>query len=351
MDAKLSMSASSSPAVGGEQLVDLLYHAVLRRPPDPTGRKFYTGLLDQGRSVIEILQLLTRSAEFEAKVLVPSGNLSFGKLDDYDPARDPALLRYADPAFIDTVRRLRRSSIDPALFERLAQECIDETGGAKVAQVDYLRFHHDRFYEIDCIVGNMLSELGVNCHVLDFGLSINSFMMRRLFPAALLSVADRPAVRMPIAKFHKTLVVDLLDDRLESLDLGERFDVIVFSEVIEHVLVHPTKVLRFLLRHLTDVGRVIVTTPNLLSRSKLNLISQRRSPLPPYPANYGRAEALHFHIREYCMGELLGMVGEIGGEVEAYFFSGCWDLPAVKATIPPHELGNICIVFRARRTP
>jgi len=50
-------------------------------------------------------------------------------------------------------------------------------------------------------------------------------------------------------------------DALSDIDLGERFDVVVCGDVIEHVD-NPVKLLQFARRHLAPGGRVLVSTPN-----------------------------------------------------------------------------------------
>jgi 2-polyprenyl-3-methyl-5-hydroxy-6-metoxy-1,4-benzoquinol methylase len=50
-------------------------------------------------------------------------------------------------------------------------------------------------------------------------------------------------------------------DATSEIDLGERFDLIIIGDVIEHVN-DPVALLRFCRRHLQDHGRVLVSTPN-----------------------------------------------------------------------------------------
>ena len=167
-----------------------------------------------------------------------------------------------------------------------------------------------------------------------------------LFPETVrISAADRPQIRIPEGHFDECFAVDLTNDRLEGEFLGRKFDVVIFSEVIEHLMMHPTKVIRFLLRHLTENGVIVLTTPNLFSHNKLCNISQRRSPLHPYPAAYTRNDAPHFHVREFSMGDLLEMIDEAGGRPSAFFFSSCWDDNRTVHTAPAHELGNLFVVF------
>jgi 2-polyprenyl-3-methyl-5-hydroxy-6-metoxy-1,4-benzoquinol methylase len=343
-------SAPTNERGGPEDLVGTLFRAVLRREPDASGRATYSRLLTEGRSEVELLTLLMKSREYSSKRLVPLTELAPKKFDEYDPATDPSIAEFVNLALVNATREIRMPSVDLKHFERVANDSVAETGDMAASQVEYLRTHRERFYEINCIISNLLQRLDHNISIMDFGLSVNSFIMRRLFPAVRLSVADRPAIRLPANKFHQTFVIDLLDDQLDSIDLNAKFDIIVFSEVLEHVLVHPTNVIKFLLKHLTPSGHIILTTPNLFSRGKLQLMSQRRTPLPPYPAIYKRVDAPHFHVREYCMGEMLSMIDEAGGNIEGFFFSGCWDSPTIREVTPSHELSNMCFIFCKRET-
>jgi len=54
---------------------------------------------------------------------------------------------------------------------------------------------------------------------------------------------------------------DVEQGDIESLNLNERFDVIVMGEVIEHILNHRD-MLESLYTHLSEQGKVIITTPN-----------------------------------------------------------------------------------------
>lgn len=65
----------SSPAGGNrpetpEEIIDILYRAVLRRPPDQGGHGTYCDLLRAGMSELEIVQHLVRSKEFRETKLV-----------------------------------------------------------------------------------------------------------------------------------------------------------------------------------------------------------------------------------------------------------------------------------------
>lgn len=341
---RLSCQALQSTFDTLEETAQLLYRAVLRREPDQSGLAAYTRMLAQGRPLIELLRLICDSSEYRSKILLPRDEVISRRIDDYDIKADENIKAYLRKPVIEMTQTIRTRALDHRSFASAASRAVDMTGGHLGAQIEYLEVHIERFQEI----ANVILKLGENFEIrnlLDFGLSVNSFIMRELFPNIEIFVADRPEIAIPPNEFSGAIAIDLLDDKLSTIDFNQKFDLIVFSEVIEHVLVHPANIIQFLLRHINESGFVILTTPNLFARSKLSQISKRANPLPPYPVTYTRADAPHFHIREYGMGEMLRMVDDAGGLVQAFFFSACWDEPESRENLPAHELGNLFLLF------
>jgi hypothetical protein len=337
------------------EVVDLLYKAVLRRAPDDKGREIYLRLLRAGRSSLDLMELLASSSEFNANLLVPAVETQVipGR-SEYDADSDAAIAHYVTDAVRAATEKIRNNDLsDRASFEDAANTSIDllkrHNQGFAESQSGYLQYHRERFYEIDCVVGNIVRGYSKKIDLLDFGFSVNSFILRRLLSKIVnISAADRPQIRIPDGHFDECFAVDLTDDRLNEVSLGKQFHIIIFSEVIEHLMMHPVKVIRFLLQHLTDDGVIVLTTPNLFSRRKLSDISKRRSPLSPYPETYKHNDAPHFHVREFSMGDLLEMIDQAGGQPSAFFFSSCWDDDLTVRTAPAHELGNLFVVFGAK---
>lgn len=97
--------------------------------------------------------------------------------------------------------------------------------------------------------------------------------------------------RRLIARAKKVVGVDILKEYAEILNnegfdirvcdatsdefLGEKFDLVVMGDVIEHVS-NPIKLVEFSVRHLNDGGEIIIKTPNpyYLSNIKKMLISK-----------------------------------------------------------------------------
>jgi SAM-dependent methyltransferase len=102
---------------------------------------------------------------------------------------------------------------------------------------------------------------------------------------------------------------DLLNSHTPSgwPDSG-RFDLIVFSEVIEHLGVAPEYVLAFLGSLLADHGILICTTPNAADIGKRMRLALGQNPyerLRLYSVNPG-------HVREYTKLDLCEIAGKVG---------------------------------------
>ena len=112
--------------------------------------------------------------------------------------------------------------------------------------------------------------------------------------------------------------LDLERDDLDRIDLKQKFDLIIFSEVIEHLRIHPTKVLRFLAKHLSDNGKLVLTTPNFYSHHNLRSFQQRHSIQPTAPYSLGYKD-LHFHhVHEYCAHEIFLASQDATLEIDAF---------------------------------
>lgn len=137
----------------------------------------------------------------------------------------------------------------------------------------------------------------------------------------------------------------------------EHFDVVVFSELIEHLGVNPVRALAEIHRVLRPNGVVIVTTPNSLSLERFatflragSQMVDRYSPLFGYGAR---------HNREYHPGELRELLEGTGFTIEAMVTRDLAPLPraerwqraiwkrllALYANVPREEH----IFLRARR--
>jgi SAM-dependent methyltransferase len=343
------MSISRWSEAQADALVEGAFMALFGRHPDNEGRRFYVDHLVHGRLTTEqFLSQLTASGEFADKAL------RWTSTPDHDCAIEAVL---AQASVRDLSLRLAsHAAASTEAFDRvLASRNLpfDRVSG----QADYATGHRRRFHELFLAV-RMLTESSAAPRILEFGPSLFSTLYESLCPGCRLVFADRPT-RSPDESFEPILrplmsspiefvEVDLLGDldaAASLLDRFGRFDLVVFTEVLEHLARHPAEVLAFLVDRLTPAGVLYLTTPNALGRSKLRTIRRGRNPQQMYPRRGDNVDA-HHHVREYSMVELIEALQEAGGRVRALYFSTCWDDPQELDSLRerPAESGNLVLV-------
>jgi len=114
------------------------------------------------------------------------------------------------------------------------------------------------------------------------------------------------------------ITFDLLDaSSVASWPECGTFDLIVFSEVIEHLHVAPAFVLVFLRSLLSSSGVLVCTTPNAVEVTKRIRLLSGRNPyeeLRLYPGNPG-------HVREYTQDELVKIAASVGLDCNSHSFN------------------------------
>jgi SAM-dependent methyltransferase len=332
-----------------DALVEAAFMTLLGRHPDTEGRRFYVDHLVHGRlSVEQFLAQLTASAEFADKAL------RWTSTPDHDRAIEAAL---AQASVRELSLRLASHAVAPTeAFDRaLASRNLpfDRVPG----QADYATGHQRRFHELFLAV-RTLTESTAAPRILEFGPSLFSTLYESFCPGCRLVFVDRPTrsrdesfepiLRPLMSSPIEFVEVDLLGDldaAAPLLDRFGRFDLVVFTEVLEHLARHPAEVLAFLLHRLAPAGVLYLTTPNALGRSKLRAIRRGRNPQQMYPRRGDNIDA-HHHVREYSMVELIEAVREAGGQLRALYFSMCWDDPQELDSLRerPAESGNLVLV-------
>jgi hypothetical protein len=315
---------------------------------------FYVDHILHGRLTIEsFIKQLIGSAEFSEK------SVGFG----YTLARDPVLAScLADPDVQQLSARLAACDmVDRAQFDRLVG-ALQIQSDLVIGQDAYIAEHHARFWELFNAAAVLVSGVS-RPRVLEFGASTFSSLYRQLIAGSRLFIADRRIPHghdgfdeercMRQAGQEAFFEIDLEDDLVHArnrLSPAPPMDLIVFTEVLEHLNRNPVELFSLLLDRLASNGVVYITTPNVFSLGKLHLIGQRRNPQQVAPRVSENWDA-HHHVREYSMGELVEFVREAGGSVRALQFSSCWDTPDHAAYLADHpdQRGNLVLV--ASRAP
>jgi len=336
------------------ELVELAYRCVLHRVPDAEGLANYTAQLRSGQLTAEgLLSSLMKSDEF----LALSGKLAANAVQRSTAAPlalPPAVRQLSEVlAARDSVRWDDYVTAWRDVFENPSHALI-------IGQDEYGVTHQRRFFE----TMNALAVLGAgraDARLLEFGASDFSILYRRFFPGASLAIADRPVPAEYIGFTAEVAKHKLGASTFHTIDLQApqsftalaeglpRYTHILFCEVLEHLLVHPVELLKFLLDLLSDDGVLYLTTPNFFRGETMSKIAQRINPQEVYPTSGGNWDA-HFHHREFGVRELLAFTAAAGGRVQACYFSGCWEAPGA-ASVDDELLGNIVMVLSRSNPP
>jgi SAM-dependent methyltransferase len=327
-------------------LVTAAFRFVLGREPDPEGLASYVGALERGQNAAWLLESLGASDEYRSRRDPPAARLARTRLQ---ACSENAL----------STELQRCEALPRARYDALWAEIFASGRRLIVGQADYGVTHRERFFELGNAV-LVLTRGRRAPRLLEFGPSEFSAMYRRLVPDVELVVADRPVppdyVGFTEAHCRAALgcagyaAVDLASvaDMDAKLGAPGSFDLVVLAEVIEHLPIHPVDVLARVLRCLAPEGALYLTTPNFFAQAHLEQLARGENPCPVYPAGEGNWDA-HHHYREYDAAELADFIAAAGGRVDAFYFSGCWDAPAV--ALPAHRRGNMVFVARRADAP
>ncbi len=327
-----------------ETAVDAIYHALLRRDPDSLGKKYYTGQIISGELNFEnVVNSLLNSDEFQASPYPFAGS-----------AWKACTQAMAEPSDHTLTKQLQGDKSGWQWFENLWGAIMPTENDMIIGQKDYLTVHKCRFFELTNAVEALLPEGGNIC---EFGVTEFSRIYKHLYPDCVLVTVDRPVSKdypgftpkrcQQITNCDKHITLDL-----EYLDSPEwqnvvswgPYDVIIFTEVLEHLLVAPVQLISQLVSLLSPNGYLYLTTPNFFRQANLKTMAAGRNPQPFYP-DAGQNWDAHYHFREYAMPELTDIVQQGGGKVIANYFSGCWDDPEDSyLNAHPQEKANIVIV-------
>ena len=209
----------------------------------------------------------------------------------------------------------------------------------------YLRTHARR-YEL---LLDLVRELVPN-RILVVGPSYETRLLREELPETTVDTLGWFDHRFPLRDGETHVELDLNDPERPPL---EPHDLVICSEVIEHLQVAPDPVLRYLAEALNERGRLILQTPNaaaLPNRLRLLVGQNPYEPIRDDPRNPG-----HFH--EFTVRELRNTVTAAGLEVERVVTANYFDhgsrknrlYRSVGRALPPTLREGITVIARRRR--
>ena len=165
-------------------------------------------------------------------------------------------------------------------------------------QRDYLLFHRHRYKYLMHEIAELIPRDGRsdNFLMLDVGPAYQTYLIRQLFDVKVNTLGfDHLANRRSPDEVH--FPVDLNQVSQFNQPIPEH-DLIIFSEVIEHLFTPVEEVMEFILRFLKPGGYLILQTPNAVCTFKRLRMLLGYHPYEPL------RETRDGHFREYTLAEL-----------------------------------------------
>ncbi|WP_245261607.1 bifunctional 2-polyprenyl-6-hydroxyphenol methylase/3-demethylubiquinol 3-O-methyltransferase UbiG [Ancylobacter sp. FA202] len=226
-------------------------------------------------------------------------------------------------------------------------------------QDEYYDYHKKRF---DCVISFCLKYCpNPECNVLDIGRSVLSGMLlqkyKNVTTMGFALDAGGGSVGDPrLAGIRGHIVYDLNNAQsLEEIPCDEKFDLVVFAEVVEHLYTAP-ELTMFALRSVMNPGGImILQTPNAASLNR-----RIKSFFGLSPTERIRIDNTNpGHFREYTKNELIEIARIVGFEVCAHHYLEYFGVAgaarrsikralfsAIVGVIPPFRRGQTLILRR-----
>ncbi len=318
------------------EIVRAAYRGMLGRDPDEGAYLHYTRVIENGDlPPSELYAQLSRTDEF-IEAICSNRNYKIIRSDNID-FRDYSQI-FADARY----DRLELNDFSAVEFEKIITRVKSRSNDERFQE--YCRLHEHRFRELFGIVRQLCSK---GDRVLEVSTSPVSAELSDALGVHYVS-ADHPSLYpeyngTPNAELKSELhvSVDMNHDNLwtQLSEAGaDKFDVVIFCEIIEHLLISPFDQVQKLKECLRPGGYLFISTPNFFSHERLNRMRKRRHPLDLLPPGESFIHGAH-HVREYTMDDLFEVVTKNGMDVFYYSWSKCWDMvPGIESWVDRHPL-------------
>ncbi len=175
----------------------------------------------------------------------------------------------------------------------------------------YLEHNKERYSRILSILSNLIEERKTKTsniiRILDIGFSPFSYILRYFLDHEILVVADKNKINEERIISH--LNAEFLHNDLNTCnDLAGEYDIIIFSEVFEHLFRDERSLIKVLNNGLMSGGSLIFTAPNFFSfKNYIYLLFRKQIA----PMHYQLLESDgSLHIREYSLPEVIKLLNQ-----------------------------------------
>jgi len=196
------------------------------------------------------------------------------------------------------------------------KEVVRKFGDRKTTHSFYLEFRRRlevlKLVKAYCRQGSTVLDIGAQPFI------VSCALKRMGYRVVAFDIEPEPYIEIAKACGIDVVKCDLEKDEFAIIDA----DCAVFTEVLEHLhYYHVPTVLAKIGKALKVGGYLVLTTPNVASLfRRLRLL-------------LGRQPIYRYHVREYTMGEVLGITREAGFDIVEAYYSAVNDLTLIDAEL------------------
>lgn len=215
------------------------------------------------------------------------------------------------------------------LLEQYIDELKNKTENSyieldKEKEIQYMCSHKYRFEKIF----NLIPKTSNNLRILDIGTTPFTIFLKETYPHYHIATLDRTDL---MRERCKEKGIELRVGNLDEVHIpfeDKSFDIVIFSEVLEHIFAPPSDLLNEVRRILDDSGMLILGVPNIASIiNRINLLFGK-TPLD-HPDKLFVKDWVHGHghIHEYTMKEIVSILEGCNYTIEKkmYISPKPWD--------------------------
>jgi SAM-dependent methyltransferase len=198
---------------------------------------------------------------------------------------------------------------------------------------EYHRSHTARLARTAQVLSDVVKEHNGSCRILELGTTgLFPIALKSLFPGVTIDVTNydnawtlvESFVKDPVSQVVYELAgqsatvaafaVDLEYDTVPAED--ETYDIVLCCEVLEHMEIDPMHMLSEVNRVLKTNGKVILTTPNIVSSRGITKMLQGTEPY--FYMQYHKSREYHRHNYEYSCRSLLHILRSAGFDANVW---------------------------------
>lgn len=202
------------------------------------------------------------------------------------------------------------------------QEVYDYKGGRGIRNKTHAKNSLFGSYHRIREIAKYISRVGPGKKILDIGIGygfLDIFLKEDFgLDVAGMEIEENIPSYCLLAESHGIPIIPGELSKKQCSIADNSFDIVIFSEVIEHLRISPLKVLLEIKRILKSGGRLLLTTPNMARLTNILRLVMGRNIVEEFPDDDSQLNHITdrmTHIREYTMNELRLLMGRAGFEI------------------------------------